>query len=164
METTKVIGCGIGCLSLIIFSSGIIFLGIAFAWWQSSQSFIETAERVEGVVVEVRENRNRDGNTLYSPVVEFTDHAGQLQKFQSSVSSYPQRYFVGDKVQVLYAKDNPNSAVIDNWWYHNLTPLILLVIGIIEVVVSVFLVIVAFFVYRYRRKDNVVLNATPALS
>jgi len=142
-----------GCAALICFASAIVAFGIAFVWWQHNQNFAQNAERVEGFVVEVRENRNRDG-IMYSPVIEFTDYLGQQQKFHSKASSSTQQYFVGDKVEVLYDRDNPGTAMIDNWWELNLLPLVLVVPGISNVLFSILLAIIALVVYRYRPRNS----------
>ena len=144
---------------MIPFVSGVVFIGIAAVYWQNNHRFVQTAEQVAGAVIEVVESRGDKGGKLYAPVVKFTDHRGQQQKFQSRLSSNPQRYFVDDKVQVLYDKDNPRTAVIDSWWELNLMPFVLLIIGIANVFVSVIFASVAFFVYRSRRNRSAGLNA-----
>ena len=141
-----------GLAALGCFASAIIVFGIAVVWWQHNHDFVQSAERVEGEVIEIVENR-KDGNRLTAPIIEFTDHLGQQQKFQSSVFSSPQRYFVGDKVQVLYDKDNPRTAVIDSGWEINLLPLVLFVGGILNIFLAIILALIAFFVYRHRPRN-----------
>jgi len=84
MDITKIIS-GIGCLSSAVFASGIVLISIAVAWKQHNRNFVQTAEQVEGTVIEVVERRH-DGKKLFLPVVEFSDHLGQKRKFQPKIS------------------------------------------------------------------------------
>ena len=153
MKPTKIIGCVLGCISLVIFVSGIIPIGIAFGWSQHThRGFFQTGERVEGVVVEVREHTSNN-TRMYTPVVEFTDHLGQQQKVLSRLSSNRQWNSVGDRVQILYERDDSSIAMVDNYWEGNLATLMFLVIGIVHVFVAIVLALVAFFVYRHRPRN-----------
>ena len=57
-----------------------------------------------------------------SPVVDYEVNGKQFT-FQSSVSSTPPAYFVGEKVRVLYRPDNPASAQINSFTDQWLLPI-----------------------------------------
>lgn len=61
--------------------------------------FLRRAQSFQGEVVEMIEN---GGEGAQSPVCTFTDASGRTRRFVSGVASYPPRYQVGQKVQVLH--------------------------------------------------------------
>jgi len=107
---------------------GIILTVIGVLWWQNVRHFVQTAERTEGTVIKMIESRSRRGNTTYSPVVEFTDQQGLRREFRArgSISGYS----VGGKVPVLYDRERPDSAAIDDWFDLHFAPLVFCVIGV----------------------------------
>jgi hypothetical protein len=48
-------------------------------------------------------------------IVEFRTAEGQTIRFQGSTGSNPPTYRVGEKLQVRYDPQSPESAVIDSW-------------------------------------------------
>lgn len=70
-----------------------------------------------------------------SPIVEF-EVGGQTFSFQSSISSSPPAYFVGEKVDVLYRPNNPRSAQINSFTDRWLFPLAFTAAGIWAVICS----------------------------
>ena len=70
-----------------------------------------------------------------SPVVEYEVN-GQPFSLQSSISSSPPAYFVGEKVNVLYRPNNPASAQINSFTDRWLFPLVFTVAGIWGVICS----------------------------
>ena len=109
--------------------AGMVLLGAGVMWWQNTRNFVQSAEHADGTVIEIVRSRDRDGNTMFSPVVEFTDHQGQRREYHSNTKSNPSFYSVGDKVQILYDRDRPDSAGINHWLDLYLGPLVLIVIG-----------------------------------
>jgi hypothetical protein len=106
-------------LIFTIVSGFLILLGIRFALvgimqWQNVRHFVQTAEQAEGTVIELVERRRSKGIT-YSPVVEFTDHFGQRHEHRSSTGSNPPSHSVGDKVQILYDRNDCGSTKINHW-------------------------------------------------
>ena len=54
---------------------------------------------------------------VYAPVVQFQTNNGKSIAFESSLSSNPPDYAVGDSVQVLYIEDDPSHAKIYGFFY-----------------------------------------------
>jgi len=121
-------GCGIA-MGIMFALLGIALLAGGLAWWQHVNRFVQSAGHAEGTVVEINESRDRDGNFSYSPAIEYTDHQGQLHKHRSNIKSNPSMYSVGDKVEILYDKDRPDSAGIDSWFGLYFGPLLLTILG-----------------------------------
>lgn len=113
-----------GCIMLV---SNLLFLG--FFGWGVYAAFtayrLETNGAVtEGVVIQMEESRT-DGNTTYSPVIEFQVN-GQSYTFENNISSNPPQYEVGDRVAVRYDREDPSTAQIDKWSERWLMPVILI--------------------------------------
>ena len=98
-----------GPVYLILF--GLIFFGIG-AWLTYSQSSLEKrGEQAPGEVIGLDENCSDDG-CAYAPLVSFKTNDGITVTFESSYSSSPPAYEVGEQVTVFYLPDAPEKAVI----------------------------------------------------
>jgi hypothetical protein len=129
-------------IAVIIFLSGIIPTVGGLVWWRYVHNWAQSAERVDGTVIELVE-RNTEGGKTYSPVVEFSDSLGQRHEYHSSTSSYPPRHAVGEKVPMLYDRDNPKSATIHHWFYLYFGPGICFSIGIVSIFLALILFVAA---------------------
>jgi len=113
-----------GCILLL---SNLLFLGF-FGWgiYAAYTAYrLETNGVVtEGTVVQM-DASTTDGNTTYSPIIEFQAN-GQSISFDGNISSNPPQYKVGDKVNVRYDKDDPATAQIDKWSERWLMPVVLI--------------------------------------
>ena len=87
----------------------------AFYAYKSTKTFLETAARTEGTVVELIRSRS-DGSDTYKPVVHFVDQNGKTIEFTSSTSSNPPSYSVDEKVGVWYDPMKPQHAEIDGYF------------------------------------------------
>lgn len=106
---------------LIVIGCAMIFGGYHFG--QKMIDLTEHGARAPGRVVSMESSRNSDGDTMYYPVVEFTDGKGRSTRFRDSFGSSHPSSRVGDDVKVLYLPDMPEpSAVIDRGWMNWLLP------------------------------------------
>lgn len=67
---------------------------------------MKRAIAVEGTVV-----NNQEKGAAMRPVVEFTDHKGVKRLHYSAISSDPPRFFIGEKVDILYDPLDPKYPV-----------------------------------------------------
>jgi hypothetical protein len=89
-------------------------------WGWITYSFMQTASRAPGTVVEVTQYRDSEGDNVYSPVVEYTLPSGRTVRFEEDLRSSPPSHRVGDEVEVLYNPENPEEARINsvfNVWF-----------------------------------------------
>jgi len=121
-------GCGV-MIGIAFALLGIVLLACGLVWWQHVGRFVQSSEHTEGTVIEIVEKRDRDGGIKFSPIVEFTDHQGQQRKYYSTTGSNPSPYSVGDKVEILYDRDRPDSAGINSWFDLYFGPLFLTIMG-----------------------------------
>jgi hypothetical protein len=99
---------------------GIGLLLLSYHFYGKTESFLQTAQRAPGRVVELRVTDSSDGETTYAAVVTYTDDRGTDFTFRDSLSSTPPMYAVGQNVNVLYDPEHPDKAGIDrgiwNYW------------------------------------------------
>lgn len=142
-RTVVIAGIGLALLGIVLGVIGALL-------WLNVRNFVQTAEHAEGTVIELVENRGKEGNRTYRPLVEFTDHQGQRREFLSSSGSNPPRYSVGDKMPILYDRDRPNSASINHWLDLYLFPFVLGIVAAVNLIMS----IVFFLLGSKKRKDG----------
>jgi hypothetical protein len=94
---------------------GIAMLTGAFYAYKSTKTFLQTATKTEGTVVELIRSRS-DGSDTFKPVVHFVDQKGETIEFTSSTSSNPPSYSVEEKVGIWYDPAKPQHAEIDGFF------------------------------------------------
>jgi len=106
---------GIGCA----FGFGLLLLavaGVGVFWLADSVERVTSDSRVEGVIVDLLESRDSDGDLVYKPVVEFSVD-GVTYRIESAVSygglGVPD---LGDVRTVYYDADNPADATFRGFW------------------------------------------------
>lgn len=102
----------------ILLISGIILIGITFYLANKTWSFIQSSEETSGIVIGMRHsisNNNDSDSKTYTPVISYTDHNNHKHKFASKVSTSSPRYKKGEKVQILYHREQPNQAEINTF-------------------------------------------------
>ena len=100
--------------SLIFGLVGLGVLYLCFYLYNDNRVFLATAKETDGEVVELISKRDSDGTT-YRPRVRYRPQGGYDMFFESSVSSNPPAFDVGEKVKVLYEPGNPQSAKINSF-------------------------------------------------
>jgi hypothetical protein len=105
----------------LLFAIGLLGLFLGNYFYQRTYTFIETADRKPGRVVDLKEtDPNSSDPSTYAAVVEFHDARGGTHKFVDSLSASTPLYDFDDPVNVLYDPSNPSKARIDrgrwNYW------------------------------------------------
>ena len=98
-----------GPIYIILF--GLVFYGIGFGLGYQQRSLIRQGVEAPGEVVSFVQSCDDDGCT-YAPVVRFQTQDGRNVSYESSFSSSPPAYDVGEIVQVFYSPENPEKAAI----------------------------------------------------
>ncbi|MGW7519960.1 DUF3592 domain-containing protein [Streptomyces sp. NPDC054796] len=129
---------------------GTLFLVIGLIVAGTSVSFLTSAERAQGTVVDLEwrvshteSSRKKHGDDKPSayPVVEFTSADGTPRTFHSSTGSNPPSYERGERVEVLYRADAPEDARINGFASLWLLPLIFGGIGLLAAGIGTALVV-----------------------
>lgn len=90
----------------ITYSFGVLFLTLGSYFYSSTQTFLENAISVDGVVVQLQ----KDDGTAH-PIIEYVDHIGISRTHYSSMGTNPPAYFVGERVKILYNPSDPKYPV-----------------------------------------------------
>ena len=98
-----------GPIYIILF--GLVFYGIGAGLAYRQRSMERQGVQVPGEVVSFVQSCDDDGCT-YSPVVRFKTRDGQSVSYESTYSSSPPAYDLGESVQVFYSPENPEKAII----------------------------------------------------
>lgn len=99
----------------LIVGGGILTLALFVSL--NTNKLINKYVESKGVVVKLIEISSKyDEFPMYKPLVQFTDSKGNTVEFTTSTSSRPSSYKVGEKVDVLYAPENPDKAEINDFF------------------------------------------------
>ena len=80
--------------------------------------FMRSAVHAQGEVIELLHvESDDDGDGTWKPRVRFRTAAGETIDFESSTSSNPPSYEVGEAVRVLHAPGDPRNARIDSFFF-----------------------------------------------
>lgn len=90
----------------ITYITGFILLSIGIYSYISTKGFMENAIAVDGIVI-----NSPDRDASMRPIVEYTDHTGVKRLHYSSFRSDPPRFFIGEKVKILYDPNDPKYPV-----------------------------------------------------
>ena len=111
--------------------------------WLRTRRFVEESVTAFGEVIELREH-NSDGVT-YAPVIRFTGPNGRVIRFTESVSSNPPAHAVGDRVKILYHRDDPTHAKVASPTSLYLLTMIFAAAGAVSFLVGVLILALAVF-------------------
>ena len=101
----------------IVFALGCVALTVALASSGYMRYFTSIAQRATGVVREMHKKIDKDDKSqTYAPIFEFKDADGVQRVVSSDFYSYPPEFHVGDGVEILYLKNDPQSARINTYW------------------------------------------------
>jgi hypothetical protein len=114
-----------GCVWLLLNLVWIVMLGAASYYGQTSWALSQSGVSVEGTVIALKESpATQDSGVTYYPVIKY-DVGGQTYTFESSNSSDPPAYNVGERVWLRYDPADPHRARIDSWYELWLMPVML---------------------------------------
>ena len=99
-----------GPLFMILF--GLIFFAVGAGLTYRQNDLKARGIQAQGQVVSLAESCDEDGCS-YSPVVRFQTRGGQSITFESSYSSSPPSYDIGERVTVYYLAESPGKAIIE---------------------------------------------------
>jgi hypothetical protein len=112
--------------------SSFALLGGAVWTFFSQQRKMENRVTAVGTVVELTTRITTSGRaSMICPIVEFTAPSGEKIRFTSDFGSRPAGHKIGQSVNVRYDPVDPQQAEIESAMTLWLTPLIMVIMGII---------------------------------
>ena len=94
--------------------------------------------RAEATVVRLVKKQEPDKKPIYHPEFRFTASDGKAYTVESGMGSSSPDYVVGQKLSVVYDPDDPSKAVIESFWEIWVSPIALILLGLILVHVGLF--------------------------
>lgn len=102
-------------LALLLLLSGSFFIYGSWSIYKTAR-FLPTSTRSPGIVARiVLHPQSRAEPPGYSPVIAFVASDGTPHSFESQLRRYPAGFEVGEKVYVLYAPNDPETAKLDTF-------------------------------------------------
>ena len=128
--------------ALICFVVGGAFVAAAAFAWLRTRRFVGRAAPAYGEVIGLREHRGKV--TTYAPVVRFSCPDGRVIVFTESTASSPPDHGVGDRVRVLYRRENPGDARVASTSSLYLFPVVFAALGGLVFAVGILIAAFAF--------------------
>lgn len=104
------------CLRLVrmaLLVVGPVFLLVSIVSAAFTVMFLRNSVRTVGTISSLTKQVSEEGVITYMPVFDFMDAHGLGHQARSSIGSAPPAFHIGDRVPVLYRRDNPEQAHID---------------------------------------------------
>ena len=121
----------LGCLKTFFAVPLILMVVLVGFWLVSNVNHLLTDDTVEGVVVELEQSFDSDGDDLYKPTYEY-EVGGNTYRYQSQVSYggllVPD---IGDRRTLLYNPDDPTDVQVRSMLVLVWLPLLLLAIPLL---------------------------------
>jgi hypothetical protein len=130
-----------GCMWVFLNLVWIILLGAAVYVGKSSWELKQQGASATGSVVSLREVPETDNSGVtYAPVINY-DVNGRTYTYESSNSSDPPAYDVGEKVQLLYRPNDPEDVRVNSWFDLWFLPAMLGGGGVVVAIVSIVMMV-----------------------
>src|SRR4051794_40986733 len=95
---------------------GLVMLSISGYLFYQEKQFLQHAQVGNGIVTALQQSTSSKGSVTYYPVVVYRTSNGKEMEFSSSFSSNPPSYEIGEKVEVYYEPNQPQSAEIKGFF------------------------------------------------
>jgi hypothetical protein len=125
---------------LVCLLLGIVFLLIGISVLSRNNKIINNGVSVEAQVVNVNVNR-MNKKTYYEPEIRFATVNGETVNAKLNETSGSSPYSVGDKVKIIYSKDNPNKIIVDSFFSKYGFPVIFITAGALLIIIGLLKVI-----------------------
>lgn len=115
---------------LLFFALPLTFIGIGVYHATDYIGLKSTGMQAQARVINMEGYTDSDGDTSYSPVVEFSDRGGVVYSGKSKISSSDiSKYRIGDSVPVIYNENDPTHFLIDGFFHNMIIPAVVIAVG-----------------------------------
>jgi hypothetical protein len=94
---------------LVVMIAGLVLMVDAYR-------FVSEAERVTAMVIDAGRYHDSEGRTFYRPTLRYRRDDGEEFEAKLDFSVGVQVYRAGDEVEILYSRDEPEVARLDNFF------------------------------------------------
>lgn len=109
---------------LVVFIIGFVLVYFAYSFYQETKYLLDDGIRTKAKVIDLIESYS-DNDIMYKPVFEYLDYNGNVTSFESSVSSNPAPYSIGDSVNIIYSRDGDHHRIESFWGLYRWTIILL---------------------------------------
>lgn len=100
---------------MVTFGVAYSLFGVALLFFIWQQLFLQTAQKVKGIVVKMDTQPKIRSHDLHAPIIEFETIDKTKVILKTQVFEYPPLFKVGDEVIVYYQASNPQNAKIQHF-------------------------------------------------
>ncbi|MDF2515318.1 MAG: Protein of uncharacterized function [Sphingobacterium sp.] len=116
-------------IHMILLLIGLALLILGVVSFSQARRLMTNGLPVQATVVENIPSRDREGGTMYTPLIEYTID-GSVRSFSPTARSNPPAYAIGEKVSLIYDPDNGKDIRIRSYWGMYLASNILLAMAL----------------------------------
>jgi Protein of unknown function (DUF3592) len=135
---------------IVAFPTLFILIGLGFL--ADSIVFVSDAQGTQGQVVDVRRSYSDDGGVSYTPTIRYRRSDGRIFEAETNMASSSYNYDIGERVEILYAFEEPEEVRIDTFFSLYGIGLIFIAMG------GLFVTILSFARKRLLRRSGSVLR------
>ena len=116
---------------------GAALLMAGYLFLSNTLSFVDSAVKTKGVIIDLNEYEDSEGDTMYAPIFKFKDLKNKEYTIESNYSSNSGFGGIGSEISILYLQKDPKSARIDSFVGLYLLPIILGGMGVVTLFIGI---------------------------
>jgi hypothetical protein len=98
----------------IFLATGIIFILVSVIRLIQLSRIRKSGIRTEGVIQDFTNDSTSSTNNVRYPIVKFSSDSGITYRESIKISWSPKNFSIGDKIDIIYEKNNPKNFVIQS--------------------------------------------------
>lgn len=114
----------------LFLTSGIALVLAGLGWFGATVVEVRSAGRTQGQIIKVDRDIG-DTGAIYWPTFRFQDTSGRTFECRFSIGLEEDRFAVGDAVEVIYPKNDPARARVNDPLQLYLKPALMLGLGLV---------------------------------
>ncbi|MEQ5092806.1 DUF3592 domain-containing protein [Proteus terrae] len=94
---------------------GAIIFIVALFVIKSELNVVRNGIETTGIVIDQSVSKSSDGDYFYHPIIQFNTEDNREITFRSPEGSSQSRFYLGEKINVIYLPNDPQRATINNF-------------------------------------------------
>lgn len=138
-------------LYTFLFLISIVLIHFAVKNYNKTKALLNEGVKTRATVVDMIKSTshsvgNETDGSSFTPVFEYVHYSGKQISFQSTISSNPPAYKIGEKVVLIYSKNGEDRKVVSFWGLYRWTIILLSVAAPFFIIGGGYLLYVNYFV------------------
>ena len=119
--------------SLLVLGLGFLIFSVHF--YLNTKKLLNDGVRTSAEVVENNLVRDtKDGGVMYEPVMRYNAN-GKMQTMIPNIRSNPPTYKIGEKVAIIYERNNVSNSRVISYWGLHLASIVMMVFALPLIVI-----------------------------